>query len=71
MYKVGDRVMYKAAGKISRLEGKTGQWVPATVVRIEADSLIVLPDHRTVPGVFFYNGQASVPLAQIKKIKNK
>lgn len=37
MFKLGDTVKWKAAGKVSRLDGVKGQIVEGTVIEIYAD----------------------------------
>lgn len=59
---IGDKVTYRAAGKVARLEDKAGRMVTGTVMgRDNEGNLHVLPDHRTLPGAVFPNLQASVP----------
>lgn len=43
--KVGSRVSYKAQGKVSRLEGKTG-WQQGVVKKIAGSEVHILPDYR-------------------------
>lgn len=48
IYKVGDRVLCLCGGKVSRLEGTVGKWMPGTVDEVMGDELCVKLDHRMV-----------------------
>lgn len=71
MVEVGQRITWKAAGKVARLEGKSGQLVTGVVMGIRGDdmSVMVMPDHRTIPGAVFPNLAAMVEIKDIKKPK--
>lgn len=50
-FKEGDRVVAKCGGKISRLEGVAGKWMPGTVVEEQREAggehwVVVKLDHR-------------------------
>lgn len=45
----GYRISYIAGGKLSRLEGKKGQRVEATVQLVDGNDIHVMPDYRKLP----------------------
>ena len=53
--KVGQRVSWKASGKVSRIEGVAGKVVWGKVKRVNRAelALTVMPDHRTLPNALF------------------
>jgi len=57
-FKVGDKVKWKAAGKVARLEGKAGQIVTGVVTSLDllqSEGMIsVMADHRKVQGAMFF-----------------
>jgi hypothetical protein len=47
MFDIGDRVSCLCGGKVSRLEGVAGKWMPGTIKKVRLDGLIVVElDHR-------------------------
>lgn len=71
MVKEGQRITYKAKGKLARLEGKAGQWVTGVVLGLRGDenAVLVMPDHRTVEGAVFKDLAAIIEVKAIKKGK--
>ena len=70
-YKVGDRITYKAGGKVSRLEGMAGKIVKATITRVRKidgeQMLSVDPDYRQKPNAKFTMGAAITDSQVIEK----
>ena len=69
--KVGQRVSWKAGGKVSRIEGVAGKvvWGSVTEVNKAEGRLSVMPDHRTLPGAMFTMGTC-VEFAQVLAVAN-
>ncbi len=70
VFKVGDRVEYKAGGKVSRLEGVAGKWMPATVTAFDTKTgdVHIDPDHRQKPDADF-QGMGAVTTNDPKLIR--
>lgn len=74
-FAVGSRVEYKAGGKVARLEGNSGKWLPGTVkeCRFDTDSeewdVIVAPDHRAKKGADFHGMLASCGVDGVRLLK--
>lgn len=70
MVKEGQRITYKSKGKLARLEGKAGQWVTGVIQEVRGDdTVVVMPDHRTIEGAVFKNLAAVIETKAIKKDK--
>ncbi len=71
-FKVGQRITFKAAGKVAKLEGTAGKVIPATVTELrpgESNPIVVLSDHRREPGAAWYGLQSVLPLSQVRSIE--
>lgn len=69
---VGQRISYKAKGKLARLERKAGQIVTGVIQHIGDDATVtVLPDYRTDLGAVFKNLPAVIETKAIVKSKVK
>jgi hypothetical protein len=69
---VGQRISYKAKGKLARLEQKAGKVVTGVIQRIGDDATVtVLPDYRTEVGAIFKNLAAVIETKAIIKSKVK
>ena len=67
-FKVGDRVKYKAAGKVARLEGMSGKIVEGTVRGTLEDGFVsVMADYR-INGVHFKGMGSSVPIGKLSHV---
>ncbi len=70
-FQVGDRVSFKAAGKVARLEGMSGKRVMATVTSTEIhDGMIsVMSDYRNKPAAMFPGMGSLVPIEKLRIAK--
>lgn len=66
--KVGDKIQWKASGKVARLEGTHGKMVTGVVQEVGVDSVTVLPDHRTLAGAMFPKCAVDVEFYQIMAV---
>lgn len=63
--KIGQRVKWKAAGKVARLEGMAGKIATGVVEDILDDKAIVMPDHRLPKTADFSGMRAAVDLTDL------
>ena len=65
--KIGQRVSFKASGKVARLEGVSGKVVSGVITGFHADLdlVSVLADYHTVPGVRNFNMGSAVAVSKI------
>lgn len=73
IFKVGQTVEYKSAGKVARCEGKAGQMVRGRVTQIYDDNdphlagcIAVLPFHRCIEGSAFKDMESAVDKKKAK-----